>query len=197
MRGQRAEADDDNDREAALADDLGEDAVLEVLLLVLLRARATAVAERVEVRDLAEQRARKLTKISRTLGENVPPELVFSAVTNKKNRRASVSSAIDVTLPLRAPQDAGFDSDSTLLNGPRTAALPFTRRQRSNTTSRPRSRAPFAAATADPNPVKEPVPPIPVFTSGPARVAGETWVGSWNRPDIHTVQTELRALRWR
>ena len=152
--------------------------------------------------ELAEQRARKLTKISRTLGENVPPELVFGAVTIKRNRRASLASAIEVALPLRASQDAGFDSDSTLLNVPRVDAPPTTRRQRSNTTSRPRSRAPFAGAAAEPVPSprlprQETTPPIPVFTSGPVQVTGETWVGSWNRPDIHTVQTELRALRWR
>ncbi|KZV76809.1 hypothetical protein PENSPDRAFT_569156 [Peniophora sp. CONT] len=98
--------------------------------------------------ELAEQRARKLTKISRTLGENVPPELVFNTFNHKKSRRASLSSAID---PLPTPNY-------------------------SHTVS---------------------APPMPVFASGPAQVAGETWVGSWNRPDIRTVQTELRALRRR
>ncbi|VDB92328.1 unnamed protein product [Peniophora sp. CBMAI 1063] len=136
--------------------------------------------------ELAEQRSRKLTKISRTLGENVPPELVFSAVTIKKNRRVSLSSAIDVALP-----------DSTLLSVPRLEAPPLARRQRSNTASRPHSRAPFATSAAESVRSRSSIPPMPVYASGPARVAGETWVGSWNRPDIQTVQTELRALRRR
>ena len=117
----------------------------------------------------AEARRRKMARVMRTLGEKVPPELVFQA--------------------------SGKDG---LENGPvSTTMLLDTRpvsRTRSTTKSNRRRSASVGSATQWQRLLDL---PAPVFTSGAMAPDDERWVGEWNRRNIGQVQRELRSLRTR
>jgi hypothetical protein len=162
--------------------------------------------------DLAQLQRRKLHKILRTLGENVPADLVFPSVGRKKSRRASIAAASDTAsvLSYSSPIEFehygfGWDDCEMPLAPPAPEHLRSARRRGASIT---RGAAPvqLKADVAPGRVIPDThLPELavsletsrPVFTSGPRQPEAERWVGSWNRPDIHTVQSELRALRWR
>jgi hypothetical protein len=116
----------------------------------------------------AEARRRKMARVVRLLGENVPPELVF--------RPSDMECPEIPPGPSPNPHDARSGSHPT-----RTSAKLM----------RPRSRS------VGPGPQWQRLLelPAPVFSSGARAPADQQWVGVWNRRNIAQVQRELRTLR--
>jgi hypothetical protein len=152
--------------------------------------------------EAAERRRRTLLKVTRTLGENVPFDLVLGVIDIKRPRRASVTSPVAVQLPRRnSLLNSTYHTDDSVSytaesqKTPSTIAPVRTLRSRTKSATRPRVQdVPFEAVTAD---EASALALLPVFGSSSRQPVSERWIGSWNRPDIFTVQKELRALRWR
>jgi len=117
----------------------------------------------------AEARRRKMARVVRTLGEKVPPELVFRPSDVDKVENSPVPTA-------------------TLLERRSTSRL------RSNPKGHRRRSASVGSSTHWQRLVEM---PAPVFSSGAKAPADQRWVGEWNRRNIVQVQRELRALRTR
>jgi len=118
----------------------------------------------------AEARRRKMARVVRTLGEKVPPELVFRSSDVDRVENAPVPTA-------------------TLLERRSTSRL------RSNHPKSHRRRSASVGSSTHWQRVVE--MPAPVFSSGAKAPADQRWVGEWNRRNISQVQRELRALRTR
>jgi hypothetical protein len=116
----------------------------------------------------AETRRRKMARVVRLLGENVPPELVF--------RPSDMECPENSPGPSPTPHDTRSGSRPT-----RTSAKLM----------RPRSRS--LGAGSQWQRILE--LPAPVFSSGARAPADQQWVGVWNRRNIAQVQRELRTLR--
>jgi len=115
----------------------------------------------------AEARRRKMARVMRTLGEKVPPELVFQALDKD-----------------------GLENDpvpSTMLLDTRQVS-----RTRSTTKNNRRRSASVGSSTQWQRLLEL---PAPVFSSGAMAPDDQRWVGEWNRRNIGQVQRELRALR--
>ncbi|KAH9965342.1 hypothetical protein BC827DRAFT_1183978 [Russula dissimulans] len=121
----------------------------------------------------AEARRRKMARVVRTLGERVPPELVFR------------SSDVDWEEYPPVPTTAA-------------APTPLERRSTSRLRSNPKGhRRRSASVGSSPHWQRLLDLPEPVFSSGAKAPADQRWVGEWNRRNIAQVQRELRALRTR
>ncbi len=116
----------------------------------------------------AEVRRRKMARVVRTLGENVPTELVFQ------------SSDTDW------PENTHVQT--TKLLGSRSIS-------RSRSTKSHRRRSASLGSNSQWQRLLE--LPAPVFSSGARAPEDQRWVGVWNRRSIAQVQRELRALRRR
>jgi hypothetical protein len=114
-----------------------------------------------------EARRRKMARVMRTLGENVPPELVFhpSDKDSLENHPVSNTMLLDTRPGSRT----------------RSAVKANRRRSASVGTSSPWQRGFDVLA--------------PVFSSGSKAPKDQRWVGEWNRRNMAQVQHELRALR--
>lgn len=121
-----------------------------------------------------ETRRRKMARVVRTLGENVPPELVFQSSSDDTDLPEKVSP-----LPSPIPHDARSGASRT-----RPSVKP----------TRPRSRSVGGPSSRWQRLVEL---PAPVFSSSTRAPADQHWVGVWNRKNIGQVQRELRALRQR
>ncbi|KAI0002443.1 hypothetical protein BJV74DRAFT_815843 [Russula compacta] len=116
-----------------------------------------------------EIRRRKMARVVRTLGENVPPELVFH------------SSDADSPRNALAPTAMLLESRSVLV-------------KRSTTKSHRRRSASLGSSP----PWQQLSDPLaPVFSSSSRAPEDQRWVGGWNRRNITQVQRELRTLRRR
>jgi hypothetical protein len=116
-----------------------------------------------------EARRRKMARVVRTLGENVPPELVFK------------------------PSDMVW-SENPPLSTTRTHEV----RSGSPTRSTAKSTRPRSASLDSSSQWQRLLElPAPVFSSSTRAPADQQWVGAWNRRNIAQVQRELRALRHR
>ena len=114
-----------------------------------------------------EARRRKMARVMRTLGEKVPPELVFQA----------------------------SDKDGLENNSVSTTMLLDTRpvtRTRSTTQGNRRRSASVGSSTQWQRLLDL---PAPAFSSGAKAPDDQRWAGEWNRRNIGQVQRELRALR--
>ncbi|KAH9912259.1 uncharacterized protein BXZ73DRAFT_93229 [Epithele typhae] len=155
-----------------------------------------------------ETRRKRLAKLKRTLGENVPPELIMP-----RNRHAhSVASPTEPSRPKRAappPQRA----DSYVPSHPSADAVAKTARRRSLSVDH------YKHGVGSPVPVARPAPASPAHAHGrspstpPAMAMADrgpgsagahgwttgakSWMGEWNRKDIRDVQNQLRNLRLR
>ncbi|KAI0029600.1 hypothetical protein K488DRAFT_88564 [Vararia minispora EC-137] len=161
----------------------------------------------------SERRHRCLSKVKRTLGENIPIELIFPSPQLKRARRMSLAGLTDKQCPMREPsldeslRPFGWVADE-YAKVPTSEHLVSSReatRHRSMSTTR-RLPGPFQTKGAEDLPIlimplQEVVNSVessrPIFASGPRQPETECWVGSWNRPDIYMVQHELRLLRAR
>ena len=112
-----------------------------------------------------EARRRKMARVMRTLGEKVPPELVFQASDKLFLEKYPVP-------------------DTMLLDtrpGSRTRSAVKSNRRRS--------------ASVDTSTQWQRDVLAPVFSSGSKAPDDQRWVGEWNRRNMAQVQNELRALR--
>ncbi|KAF9450692.1 hypothetical protein P691DRAFT_612324, partial [Macrolepiota fuliginosa MF-IS2] len=134
-------------------------------------------------KELSESdRRRKMAKLARTLGENIPQELVFGPPPRSSSLFGNTMATVTTTANTPAP-------------------LPISRRKRSATgvhrpptlTSPPKSQSP-----------NDNIPPIPVQPVGKKsipRKASKTsrkereWSGEWNVKDMEDVVKALRGLR--
>ncbi|OJT15341.1 hypothetical protein TRAPUB_8097 [Trametes pubescens] len=138
-----------------------------------------------------ETRRKRLAKLKRTLGENVPAELILPFRSSPRSRRQSTttSPASSSTAPSPVPPTPRVQA--TL---PRLKPQPQPNRRRSMSVdfSQPQQTqsAPECSPTAS-SPASD-RPNSRVWVTG----AG-TWTGEWNRKDIREVQHQLRALRMR
>ena len=115
----------------------------------------------------AEARRRKMARVVRTLGENVPTELVFQS----------------------------SDSDTPENTTAQTKLLKSRSMSRSLSTNSHRRRSASLGSSSQWQRLLE--LPAPVFSSGKRAPEDQRWVGAWNRRNIAQVQRELRALRRR
>jgi len=109
-----------------------------------------------------------MARVMRTLGEKVPPELVFQASDKDglENDPESTTMLVD-TRPVSRTR-----SPATKTNRRRSASVgSSTQWQRLLDL------------------------PAPVFSSGAKAPDDQRWVGRWNRRNIGQVQRELRALK--
>jgi len=116
----------------------------------------------------AEARRRKMARVMRTLGEKVPPELVFQASDKDGPENDPVST--------------------TMLVDTRPVS-----RTRSATTKTNRRRSASVGSSTQWQRLLD--LPAPVFSSGAKAPDDQRWVGQWNRRNIGQVQRELRALK--
>lgn len=114
-----------------------------------------------------EARRRKMARVMRTLGENVPPELVF-----QPSGKASLENH---------PVPSTMVLDTRSVSSERSAAK-ITRR-----------RSASVGATTQWQRILD--LPAPVFSSSSKAPDDQRWVGEWNRRNIAQVQHELRNLR--
>ncbi|KAI0300486.1 hypothetical protein B0F90DRAFT_1817547 [Multifurca ochricompacta] len=115
----------------------------------------------------AEARRRKMARVVRTLGENVPQELVFQPS--------------DMDWPENPPMPTARLLDARLIS--RTRSTGKSHRRRSSSVG---SNSQWQRLLEL---------PAPVFSSSPQAPEDQHWVGAWNRRNIAQVQRELRALR--
>ncbi|EIW85933.1 hypothetical protein CONPUDRAFT_133632 [Coniophora puteana RWD-64-598 SS2] len=129
-------------------------------------------------------RQKRLAKLSRTLGEDIPAELVFPP---QPSRRASEERLAPAPAP--APAAASAVSAAKRKQRRRSKTLDF-----GSGGAVPRSPAPF-----DPyfQRAPEDIPPVPALPEGAKakREQPHEWVGEWNRDNIRDVQKALRHLR--
>ena len=115
----------------------------------------------------AEARRRKMARVMRTLGEKVPPELVF--------------------------QDSDKDD---LENDPVSTTMQLDTRPVSRTRSTTKNNRRRSASVGSSTQWQRLLDlPAPVFSSGSKAPDDQRWVGQWNRRNMGQVQRELRALR--
>jgi hypothetical protein len=115
----------------------------------------------------AEARRRKMARVMRTLGEKVPPELVFQ----------------------------GSDKDG-VENDPVSATMLLETRPVSRTRTTTKSTRRRSASVGSKTQWQRLLDlPAPVFSSGAKAPDDQRWVGQWNRRNMGQVQRELRALR--
>jgi len=114
-----------------------------------------------------EARRRKMARVMRTLGENVPPELVFQP----SGKDSLENHLVPTTMVL----------DTRSVSHKRSAAKISRRRSAS------------VGATTQWQRVLD--LPAPVFSSSSKAPEDQRWVGKWNRRNIAQVQHELRNLR--
>jgi hypothetical protein len=110
-----------------------------------------------------------MARVVRTLGENVPAELVFPASDSGRPEKKPLPS-------------------TTLLESrpaPRKLANPKANRRRS------------ASVGSNPHWQRLLDLSAPVFSSSSKAPEDQRWVGEWNRRNISQVQSELRSLRCR
>lgn len=114
-----------------------------------------------------EARRRKMARVMRTLGENVPPELVFqpSGKDSLENHPVPTTMVIDTRSVSRKPSAAKIS----------------------------RRRSASVGATTQWERILD--LPAPVFSSSSKAPDDQRWVGKWNRRNIAQVQHELRNLR--
>lgn len=117
----------------------------------------------------AEARRRKMARVMRTLGEKVPPELVF---------QASDKDGLE-----NDPESTTMLVDTRQVSRTRSATTTKTNRRRS---------ASVGSSTQWQRLLDL---PAPVFSSGAKAPDDQRWVGQWNRRNIGQVQRELRALK--
>ena len=118
----------------------------------------------------AEARRRKMARVVRTLGENVPAELVFQSSDTGR------------------PENTAVQTKTTKLVSSRSMS-------RSLSTKSQRRRSASLGSNSQWQRLLE--LPEPVFSSGTRAPEDQRWVGAWNRRNIAQVQRELRALRRR
>ncbi|KAN0130178.1 hypothetical protein V8E53_012123 [Lactarius tabidus] len=118
----------------------------------------------------AEVRRRKMARVVRTLGENVPAELVFQSSDTDK------------------PENSPMQTKTKKLVSSRSMS-------RSQSTKSHRRRSASLGSNSQWQRLLD--LPAPVFSSGARAPEDQRWVGAWNRRNIAQVQRELRALRRR
>ncbi|KAF8271110.1 hypothetical protein EI94DRAFT_1721366 [Lactarius quietus] len=118
----------------------------------------------------AEARRRKMARVVRTLGENVPAELVFQPSETDK------------------AQNTPVETKTTKVLISRSMARPLS-------TKSQRRRSASVGSSSQWQRLLE--LPAPVFSSSTRAPEDQRWVGAWNRRNIAQVQRELRALRRR
>ena len=123
----------------------------------------------------AELRRKRMAKLTRTLGENVPVDLVFPTTPAVTPASASVSAFVP-------PSTAA--SERTLPPAPQSAITTVERARRRRSMSVDVSQA-AAVATMLAAPRNS-----RIWVTG-----GSLWTGEWNRRDIREVQNQLRRLR--
>ena len=129
----------------------------------------------------AEARRRKMARVVRTLGEKVPPELVFQPSDIDWSAVSPVSpvSVTTTTSSSLMPHDTRSISRS------------------GSTTKLTRSRPRSSSLGSSPQWQRLLELPAPVFSSSTRAPQDQQWVGAWNRRNIAQVQRELRTLRRR
>lgn len=121
----------------------------------------------------AELRRKRMAKLTRTLGENVPVDLVFPT---------APATASASTSTLAPPSSAA--TERALPPAPQSAVTAVERARRRRSMSVDVSQAAAAAAVlAAPRNSR-------IWVTG-----GSLWTGEWNRRDIREVQNQLRRLR--
>ncbi|KAI0050007.1 hypothetical protein FA95DRAFT_1556126, partial [Auriscalpium vulgare] len=152
----------------------------------------------------ADTRRRKMARVMRTLGENVPPELVFhQASTPSLDLQAGFSlpasptvhktvARADAPSPAQTPKAHAFPTGPPL-PPPSPSRFVFQRPRARMPSATKKHRRRSVTISAVP-PTRFYMPPA-VFASGARAPSGERWVGEWNRKDIHQVQRELRTMR--
>ncbi|KAI9465943.1 hypothetical protein BJY52DRAFT_1243561 [Lactarius psammicola] len=117
----------------------------------------------------AEARRRKMARVVRKLGDDVPAELVFQS------------------------SDADWPENTPLVQTTKLLSSRSVSRSRSTKSQRRRS----ASLGSNSQWQRLLELPAPVFSSGARAPEDQRWVGVWNRRNIAQVQRELRALRRR
>jgi len=113
-----------------------------------------------------------MARVMRTLGEKVPPELVFQGSDGDDLENDPVST----TMPLDTRPVSRTRSTTT-----------------TTTTKNNRRRSASVGSSTQWQRLLD--LPAPVFSSGVKAPDDQRWVGQWNRRNMGQVQRELRALR--
>ncbi|KAL7277931.1 hypothetical protein ACG7TL_007879 [Trametes sanguinea] len=136
---------------------------------------------------VTETRRKRLAKLKRTLGENVPIELVLPL---RSARQPSASSS--PTTPPSATKPSSYPvtprSSEKLQLPQATLPRPAKQERQPQKTSRRRS------MSVD---FQQAEPPSERRSSRVWVTGNGSWTGEWNRKDIREVQQQLRALRAR
>ncbi|KAI0643954.1 hypothetical protein C8Q79DRAFT_927830 [Trametes meyenii] len=129
---------------------------------------------------VTEARRKRLAKLKRTLGENVPPELVlpFRSAPSHSHSRARQPSSSPTTPP---PPPQTYSPPPLPQKSTQTLPRPAPRRRSVSVDWQQTVSAPEDARRSS-----------RVWVTG-----NGTWTGEWNRRDIREVQQQLRNLRAR
>ncbi|KAI0367330.1 hypothetical protein BV20DRAFT_981448 [Pilatotrama ljubarskyi] len=146
-----------------------------------------------------ETRRKRLAKLKRTLGENVPPELILPfRSTPSRSRHSSASTSTSASpSPVSPPPPPQSYTPPPFPPAPRAGAT-LPRPPPQQKTSRRRSMSvDFHHTASDPG-VSAPSGSDAERRSSRVWITGNgNWTGEWNRRDIREVQQQLRALRAR
>lgn len=165
-----------------------------------------------EVDDLLQARRRRMAKLTRTLGENIPPELVFSSARrSSRPRSCSVDAAalaatfqVTVVSPIEPtfhqPPTPTRSSSLHVLAKPRTLASRLRNRHGHASSLGMEGLHLQEVATFAPS-RKSSESDASVSTTYSSKSMKETyrkqagWSGEWNRQDIQEVMNRLRGLK--
>ncbi|PBK89941.1 hypothetical protein ARMGADRAFT_1015078 [Armillaria gallica] len=143
-----------------------------------------------------DERRKRMAKLARTFGENVPPELVSSVPARRARRRSCSIDTVLSPLPIRAPLPSFSEEEEEEEVSDKTPLLPSPRKF---------SRSASVRATPKTPVVKDEVRSHSI-DEGERRHFNDRslywgrrkekgWSGEWNRRDREDVLMQLRALK--
>ncbi|KAK0495989.1 hypothetical protein EDD18DRAFT_1168258 [Armillaria luteobubalina] len=141
-----------------------------------------------------DERRKRMAKLARTFGENVPPELVSPVPARRRRRSCSIDSTILAPIPTYAPLPA-FEEEAT----DETPLLPRPRRKFSRSASvRTTPKTPVVKDEVRSHSIDEGERRHYADTDRSAywgRRKEKGWSGEWNRRNREDVLMQLRALK--
>lgn len=143
----------------------------------------------------SETRRKRMAKLTRTLGENIPPELVLGFGLRSKSK-----SAPSVLTQAQAQPQAQVDDDAaTMARRRRSMSVDLGAIAMQNQAATTTTTTAAVNQKADDARSAKGAKGSPVSPSSKMWATGSpgSWMGEWNRRDIRDVQKQLRALKAR